>query len=508
MSDRYDFGQREQWALWHPPLYLYALGLWYKLLGVSELVGRGFGVVCTIISALLIGYIGRRVASPTASALTGLLAFALFLLSPLTVQSALILDIDGTVLLLFVTLLTALYIRHVQEPARWDIPVLTLVFALALWAKMTTPLGLLFAMVGYRTLERRPLIGLREAAIVGLGGAALFVSTYAVVFIALRMPMDLPFATLWQEFMDASESTRQWRESFETFISAVSPVAWWISPALLVLSLAALIQRGRDFLETRQPHVIDVVLILAAGIYAVYLIKLAGLFPKYHITALPFICLAAAWLVGRVVGQVRLRDALAWALVLILMTAYYWRVPVEWFREGFGSLDTLLVIRPLMLLVLAFGLAAVIAGGPFSRHLAMVTALLVFGWSLGMGWRQSRVDFSTNYWYGTHGQREAAAFVDTLIAPDEFWGGAKEVAYYARNQQYIDQDTLQYWIEHYGGGLQQPINGHMPRVLAVWTGHSYVSWVFHVAIEKEFETVGEFGTYTVLVRRPALSAGA
>ena len=82
---------------------------------MSEYVGRGFGVGCTIISALLIGYIGRRVASPTASALTGLLAFALFLLSPLTVQSALILDIDGTVLLLFVTLLTALYIRHCRS---------------------------------------------------------------------------------------------------------------------------------------------------------------------------------------------------------------------------------------------------------------------------------------------------------------------------------------------------------------------------------------------------------
>ena len=210
----------------------------------------------------------------------------------------------------------------------------------------------------------------------GLGGAALLPSTYAVVFTALRMPMDLPFATLWQEFTDASESTRQWRESFEKLISAVSPVAWWISPALLVLGLAALVQRGRDFLEPREPHVIDVVLILAAGIYAIYLIKLAGLFPKYHITALPFICLAAAWLVGRVVGQVRLRDAVAWALVLIVITAYYWRVPVEWFSEGFGSLDTLLVIRPLMLLVLALGLAAVISGGPFSRHLAMVTALL------------------------------------------------------------------------------------------------------------------------------------
>jgi hypothetical protein len=501
MSDRYDFSQREQWALWHPPLYLYALGFWYKLFGVSELVGRSLGVVCTVISALLIGYIGHRIATPGAAAISGIIAFALFLTSPLTVQSALILDIDGTVLLLFVTLLTALYVRHVQEPRRWDLLMLTLLFALALWSKMTTPLGLLFAMIGHRAIERRPLLGIREAAVIGLGGATIFLATYTVAALALRMPWDLPFTTLWQEFTDASESTRQWRESFETFIAAVSPVTWWISPALLVLSLAALVQRGRDFVESRSPHVVDVVLILAAGIYVTYLIKLAGFFPKYHITALPFLCLAAAWLVGRVVGRARVVDLLAWAMGLLLATAYYRGMPVNLFQEGFGPLDTLLLIQPLMILVIALGIAAIIAGGSFGRHLGMVLVMLVLGWSLAMGWRQSRVAFSTNYWYGSHGQREAATALDGLVMPDEFWGGAKEVAYYARNQHYIDQDTLQYWIEHYGGGLQQPINGHVPRVLAVWTGHPHVYWLFHEAVAREFQPVGEFGTYTVLVRR-------
>jgi hypothetical protein len=501
MSDRYDFSQREQWALWHPPLYLYALGLWYKLFGVSELVGRSLGVVCTVVSALLIGYIGRQIAAPGAAAITGFIAFVLFLTSPLTVQSALILDIDGTVLLLFVTLLTALYIRHIQDPGRWNLLLLTVVFAVALWSKMTTPLGLMFAIVGYRAIEHRPLLGLREAAIIGLGGVAIFLGTYMLTALTLRMPWDLPFATLWQEFTDASESTRQWRESFETFIAAVSPVAWWISPALLVLSLAALVQRGRDFIESRRPHVIDVVLILAVGIYVTYVIKLAGLFPKYHITALPFLCLSAAWLVGRVVGTPRVQEALAWSLALVMATAYYWRTPVDLFQVGFGSLDTLLLIQPLMVLVVALGFAVIIAGGPIGRHLAMVLVMLVLGWSLGIGWRQSRVAFSTNYWYGSHGQREAAAALESLVTPDEFWGGAKEVAYYARNQRYIDQDTLQYWIEHYGGDLQQPINGHVPRVLAVWTGHPHVYWLFHEALAREFQPIGEFGTYTVLVRR-------
>ena len=506
MSDRYDFSQREQWALWHPPLYLYTLGLAYKLLGVTELVGRSLGVVCTVLSALLVGYIGRRIAAPFVANLTGLVAFALFLLSPLTVQSALILDIDGTVLLLFVTLLTALYIRHVQQPSSWDLPILTMVFALALWAKMTTPLGLLFAIVGYRTIERRPLHGLREAAVVGIGGAALFLATYTLVVTVLQMPWGYPFATLWQEFTDASESTRQWRESIEKFVAAVSPVAWWISPALLVLALAALVQRGRDFLEHRKPDVVDVILILAVGIYFIYLIKLAGLFPKYHITAIPFVCLAAAWLVGRVVGQVRLIDLLAWLAALIVASVYYSRLPTNLLQDGFGPLDTLLIIQPLMILAVVLGLVVILAGGPIGRHLAMVLVTLVLGWSLGMGWRQSRVEFSTNYWYGSHGQREAAAALDLLVSPDEFWGGAKEVAYYSGNQHYIDQDTLQYWIEHFGGGLQQPINGYVPRVLAVWTGHPHMYWLFHTALEREFQPVGEFGTYTVLVRRDQLGA--
>jgi hypothetical protein len=158
-----------------------------------------------------------------------------------------------------------------------------------------------------------------------------------------------------------------------------------------------------------------------------------------------------------------------------------------------------------MLAVVALGIAYVIAGGPLARQLSMVMVMMVLAWSLGMDWRQARASFSTNYWYGAHGQREAAAMLDTLVMPDEFWGGAKEVAYYARNQNYIDQDAIHHWIETYGGFTEMPLTGHRPRVMAAWTGHSYIASLFHHALAKEYDPVAEIGTYTILVRRPELA---
>ncbi len=41
MSERGDFSQREQWALWHPPLYIYLLGLADRLLEERDRVDVG-----------------------------------------------------------------------------------------------------------------------------------------------------------------------------------------------------------------------------------------------------------------------------------------------------------------------------------------------------------------------------------------------------------------------------------------------------------------------------------
>src|SRR5207244_2230929 len=101
MGDRGRITEREQYGLWHPPLYLYMLGLNVRLFDGAEAAVRGMGVGIMLLTALVVYALGHTVAAGAARGRAcGLLAVALFLVSPLVVQSAVVVDIDGTLLLL------------------------------------------------------------------------------------------------------------------------------------------------------------------------------------------------------------------------------------------------------------------------------------------------------------------------------------------------------------------------------------------------------------------------
>src|SRR5439155_7020080 len=101
MSERGDFSQREQWALWHPPLYIYADGLLARIGGCTPPVMRLLGVVGGLASGVLTFLLaGDLTRGPVLmKRLAGGVAAVLFLMNPLVIQSTLILDIDFPVLL-------------------------------------------------------------------------------------------------------------------------------------------------------------------------------------------------------------------------------------------------------------------------------------------------------------------------------------------------------------------------------------------------------------------------
>ena len=59
LGDRGEVGGQYQYGLWHPPLYLYTLGLGIKLFGASEATARGVGVVLMGLTAILVYLLGR-----------------------------------------------------------------------------------------------------------------------------------------------------------------------------------------------------------------------------------------------------------------------------------------------------------------------------------------------------------------------------------------------------------------------------------------------------------------
>ncbi|HEY7067665.1 MAG TPA: glycosyltransferase family 39 protein [Chloroflexota bacterium] len=207
MGDRGQVTTREYYGLWHPPLYLYLLGLDLKLFGSGEPNVRLLGVALMLCTALLVYGLGRTVAGGGGHGRAcGLLATALFLASPLVVQSAVVVDIDGTLLLLVVTGWALLYLRWERTASPWRLGALGALLALALWTKLTTPLGLVGVVAVYHALAGRWRLGLRQAAIIAGVGVPLFLGTWGIVAAAAHLPFEMPFQWTAWELFDASRT--------------------------------------------------------------------------------------------------------------------------------------------------------------------------------------------------------------------------------------------------------------------------------------------------------------
>ena len=506
MSDRWDFSQRDQWALWHPPLYIYLLGLQFKVFGASEVSARSLGVAFGLGTAALIYLTGRAlvVGGARGAEVTGLLAAAFFLTSPLAIQSALILDIDGTVLTFLLSVMAYVLVRFPPERHPRSLPILAVLFAVALWSKMTTPLGLLGALVAARLLAGRWRQALREMLVVGLGGGALFLATWALACLLLRMPFEMPFAVTWIQLGLAADSTAAWRSSPAAAARALAPGLLWAGPYLALLFAAACAGRLGGYAASRKAQPVDFLLGFGVLVYVVYLIKLAGGFPKYHVAMLPFWAMGAAALIVEVVGRVGWWEAVLLGCAGVVFGWYFHSLSDAWVFGVNRELVGTLVAVPLMLgLVLAavYGCARRLLWRGAAVVVPLICTAAALAWGPGVVSRMAVADHSTTYFYGSRGQREAAAVLDTLVRPDEFYVASKDVAWYATNQRYVDQETLEYFVRSQGGRYEGELLGYDVRVLALWEQPDFLKAHYRQLLAPGHDLVAQRGDYAVWVRR-------
>ena len=493
-----DFSKRFNWALWHPPLYVFTLGWAFSRWGETEQTARLVGVACNAIAALFafgVGTLalrGRTRAAPLYAAA----GTAMYLTSPFVIQSALLLDIDGTVLVASISLLAFCYTlllgsrAGLRSPWYWLLLGMTAgAFGLSLWAKMTTAFALPAAAAIYRLLAKRPWRPWRlliELPVVIVVGGALFLGTWWLACQAKGMPFLLPFIVLDHELRDAAGSTSSWRENPRVLLELVSYVALWVSPYLIFLFVWSGLARVYDLLvgpvvsgarrvarraverEGWGMRPMDLALMAGAGIGAAYLIKLAASFPKYHISMMPFWAVGIAYLLSRYVKRFSWWEPPAYAVVVAGMAGYF----VSFVGDKYVLFKGFDFVLPMLVWPAALGLAFLVLSGALGQHhlprqLTILGLLLTLSWSWGVNLAQSLANYSTAYNYATAGQTEAAAHLDRILRPDQPFIATRDVAYYTkRSQVYVDEDT--FWehldrIEARGLRFDGSIAGY-PRV--------------------------------------------
>ena len=499
------YEQREQWALWHPPLYLYMLGLTMAIFGTGEVAARGLGIACQLAAAGLAFDLARRLAQPTSTGRTtgvtaGVLAVALFLLNPLTVQAALILDIDNTVLML----LTTLYVWvAVRLPGRWTlrmIAALGLLYAVVLWAKLTTPLLILAALVFTRGFGPTGLRGALEALAVGLLGGTLFLLSWFAVTALAGMPRDYTFVVVYGEAMASAASTRDRFTSWGAFVAGAAPAILWLGPFFGLLFVAAGLPALWRLVRGKGLEAGDVVVVLGAAIYLAYIMKLAGGFPKYHAAMLPLWSTAGGAIAARCAG----RPGRAQLVVVLLgfAAALGWIATHAelWELELTPALARLLIVVPFLVGLAVAALWAQLGRLSPLRALPIGLATVALAWSLGLDHYQRGLDGSTAYYYGRSGQVEAARALAGRLAADELYVASKEVAWYSPNQRYVDQESWQHVAWDLGRGFDGTWQGQPVRLLALEVGERTARGSYERALLPRYRVVGEHGNFLILER--------
>ncbi|HEY0582059.1 MAG TPA: glycosyltransferase family 39 protein [Chloroflexota bacterium] len=499
MSERGDFSQREQWALWHPPLYIYADAIFARVGGWTPPVMRLLAVLSGLLSAALTFILARDLTRgpPTVKGLAGGIAASLTLLCPLVIQSTLLLDIDFPILLPLTLLFLIAYPR--LEATRTGWLWLAPLFGLLLWAKMTNPLPLVGIVFVWQVLRGQIVRAVIHAAAIGLGGALVFGATWLSIGRWLGFPLDMPFSVNLVQWQDSAEVARRAYVSPGAFVEAMQPTVLWLGPGLVVLGLLGIAIRAAQLTRRWEVRHADL-LIGLIGIFVLgYVNKNAGWLPKYQVAFVPLLASLAAPLIAcawcarpRLLTSVAAGALVAAGLVTGRLMRDDWALQRTWLIDATPAAW-----------LLAIALVAALIG--LRSRAGGQTALdglfgLTVGWSLALNAVQLRAPYQTGYWYGTTGVVEAAAWVDAHLAPDQTYLAAKEVAIRSLDQRYVDQENLVYFLS-IGRPFDGTWAGEPLHALVTWQREPYVAdLIGRAAPGAGFRETARFGDYVVYER--------
>lgn len=492
MSERGDFSQREQWALWHPPLYIYVLGVFAKLGGWSPVVLRLPAVLSGLVTALLTFLIARDVTRgpPHAKDLASTVAAGLTVLCPLAIQSTLILDIDFTLL----TPLTLLFVWLYRRPTQWWM--LAPLFALLLWSKMTNPVPLLAAIVVWQVLRGTFVTAARDLVLIGGGGAAIFGVSWLAIGSWLGFPLDMPFGVNAVQWQDSADVARRAYASAGAFIEGLQPTVLWIGPGLVAFGLSGVALRcgelARWWRFKRSDILIGLLILLVLG----YVNKNAGWLPKYQVALVPLLaCLGAPLVAHAWCLKPRLTLFVVGATALTSAAICTRLVRDDWALQRTYAIDWAAAAWLLGMLALAL-----LVGARWrAAGQTAVTGLLgvALGWSAATAIYQSQAPYATSYQYGTTGTREAAAWLQSNLTPDDTYVAAKELAIQLSNQRYVDQDNLLYFLDT-GRGFDGTWSGQPVNTIATWQREPYVADLLARHLPTlGYQPIAAFGDYVV-----------
>ena len=413
-----------------PPLYTSLIALFFKLLGISEISARITGVVCFIAVAAIIYFLIKEISvNKKESYLAGIIALIIFVSSPAAVQGSLVIDHPDTTLFTLLACLFYLFLFKTERLAFaprvfW----LGIIYALCLWAKMTTALSFLIALplAFVLTGERRNAVNL-SLGVFSFGAALFILSWFAYCyFIAGPGRFIEPFS--YYAMNTAGAFFVGFPEKIARIILDIFRVSVWFSPFLLILGIAAVFDVLKNAGKQENKRMIH----LAAFIFVVITGYLAAnatfsSFPKYVAPVLPMLSCVIACYGGRLFGgSINPRAFFVLILSLAGGVLYYFFLSGDLVYEIFlirqarllGTIEAYLYGMPVKaVFYLGFPLALVLLlkrslSVALNKRVILGIFIALIAGNIAVSLAQRKADYSLNYAYGAEGIEQLKKFLE------------------------------------------------------------------------------------------------
>ncbi|MBA4071797.1 MAG: hypothetical protein C0497_08195 [Gemmatimonas sp.] len=283
-------------GLWHPPLYTYLVATAYALAGhASDAATRSVGALLNVALVLLVAWLARRAlrsggGTSEAARVAPWLAALLLAGNPFFVQGALFADIDTAALPLLTTAWCGVFwLADLRSPPtlRAWVGVIA-VSVLSFWAKLTTP-PLCFIALGAWFAASREWDALRRLVVVGVAATVLFALTWLLYAWAANVPADV---FVRYTFINKTHVYGAHLNVTRMTLSTARLILW-LTPALVVLSLASIPVAWRHRRE-QGLQLAAMAACLAAAIGGAYSLWIGAEVTKYVVPVVPLVVMATS----------------------------------------------------------------------------------------------------------------------------------------------------------------------------------------------------------------------
>lgn len=496
----------EQTGVFHPPLYAFLLGLWVKLLGFSPAVVRIFGVLLMLATAWF-GYRTLEEIGPKDLEPGFFLVF--FLLHPFVLQSALLPDIDGTMLIFATTLLGWTLVRSVTRELSLGRQILAVgsALALVLACKLTAVYAVPFVF-GALLIAKGPMPAAKVTAGASVLASAIFLVVWRLVSWITDAPFSFPFEFTLQSGLKGGVKDLP----LATALRRLIPADWamfWLGMPLLLMAAAGTVHVAERWRKEPHRRVLLAFAAWAVGVLALYSLITGPPygFPKYLVGAMPAMAMLAAIPAASGAESLSKLGRWAWAVPLAVVPLVY--LLYVQYSDG---LETFRYFTHPWFVLLPLGLAAgLILAVLASRRpdgwirysiagLSVGGAALLFSHSLSVDLYQAQQESSIRYHPSEVGFDRTVARMKELVRPDEPFLAPKDIGSAVYNR-FHQQEIIFHDMEVLDRLLADPA----VRYAVVRTKWDYSYTVFPEAqpvIERHMQLQETIGDFLIYGRRP------